>query len=639
VALRSVTDVYNVPVVAPEPALVEQATPIVAPPPRRRHHQVHVTDRRDRTLQLLLRPHLRTMSIGVLAVLVEGAANLAEPWPLKIVLDDVLKAKASRGWLNGVILSLTGGDKYSILKLAAAAVLVIAGIGAICSYWEKLLATNIGHRVMHDLRRMVYSHIQRLSLAFHANKQTGDLVGCLTSDIDAIQTFVATGLLGVFVNAFTLLGMAVLMFSLNWRFTLVALSVAPLLFVVVFRYTRRIKAASRAVRKKEGEIMSLVQEVLSSMPLVKAFVREDQEQSRLEKESLESVEIAMQVRSLKVTLPPIVDMIVASGTGLVLLVGGSMALSGAISSGSLVLFIWYLGRMYKPMRELSKITDAYAKAATGYERIKELLTTGHEVRDLPGARPVSTLRGEIEFDRVGFSYQPGRPVLKQVSLRIQPGQVAALVGPTGAGKTTIVSLIARFYDPDEGAITIDGVDIRRFQQKSLRRQISFVLQGTLLFRAPVWYNIAYGKPEATRAEILRAAEIANAHEFIDRMPQGYDTTIGEHGDTLSGGQRQRIAIARAVLCDAPILILDEAATGLDAASEKLVFEALARLMAGKTSIVISHRLTTIRAANRIFVLDAGNLVEQGQHEELIRSGGLYARLHDLQSPLAETSHC
>jgi ATP-binding cassette, subfamily B, bacterial len=588
-------------------------------------------------LRLLVRPHIRCMSIGILAVFLEGAANLAEPWPLKIVLDNVLKAKPPRGWLNDFIWSATGGEKLVILQLAAASVLFIAAISAICGYSEKLLALNIGQRIMHDLRRIVYSHIQRLSLGFHAHKQTGDLIGCLTSDIDAIQSFVATGLLGAFVNALTLLGMAALMFFLNWRFTLVALSIAPLLFVVVFQYTLRIKVASRAVRKKEGEIMSLAQEVLSSMPLVKAFVREDQEQYRLEKESLESLGIAMRVRGLKVLLPSVVDMIVAVGTALVLFVGGRMAIRGVISSGSLVLFIWYLGRMYKPMRELSKISDAYAKAASGYERIKDLLATDHEIRDLPGARPVFMLRGEIELDRVSFSYQPGQPVLKRLSLRIQPGQVVALVGPTGSGKTTIVSLIARFYDPDEGAVTIDGTDIKLFQQKSLRRQISFVLQETLLFRGPVWYNIAYGKPDATREEIMRAAELANAHEFIHRMPRGYDTIIGERGDTLSGGQRQRIAIARAVICDAPILILDEAATGLDAASESLVFEALGRLMTGKTSIVISHRLARIRSADRIFVLDAGELIEQGGHDELISNGGLYAKLHDLQSYVTEPS--
>lgn len=588
---------------------------------------------RDRALTLLLKPHIRSLTAGGLAVLLEGVANLAEPWPLKIVLDNVLKSKPSYGWLGGVISSAAGSDRYAILKLAAASVLVIAAIEAICQYWEKMLTINVAQRVMHDLRGMVYGHIQRLSLAYHAKKHTGDLIGCLTSDIDAIQSFIASGLLGAFVNALTLAGMAAVMFYLNPRFTLVALASAPLLFAIVYRYTRRIKVASRAVRKKEGEMMSLFQEVLSSTRVVKAFAREDQEQRRLETESLASVEIAMRARALKVALPPVVDLIVAASTALVLFLGGRMALRGEISAGSLVLFIWYLGRMYKPMRELSKSSDAYAKAATGYERIKDVLSTDSEVEDIPGARPMSAIRGEIEFDHVGFGFEPGYPVLKQVSLKIPAGQVAALVGPTGAGKTTIVSLLARFYDPDQGTVRIDGTDVRMFEQKSLRRQISFVLQETLLFRGPVWYNIAYGKPEASRGEILRAAHVANAHEFIQRLPNGYDTVVGERGDTLSGGQRQRIAIARAVLYDAPILILDEVATGLDAASQNLVLDALDRLMQGKTSIVISHSLANVRSAGVIFVLKGGQIVEHGKHDELLANQGVYAELYEAQNRL------
>jgi subfamily B ATP-binding cassette protein MsbA len=532
--------------------------------------------------------------------------------------------------LNDLIFTVAGPDKYATLNLAAASVLVIAAIAAICAYTEKYLTTTVGQYVMHDLRQTLYSHIQRLSLDYHDKQRTGDLIGCLTSDIEAIQSFIASGLLGAVVNSLALVGMIAVMLYLNWQFTLVALSVAPLLFVVVFRYTRRIKAASREVRKKEGEMVSVIQEVLSSTRVVKAFAREDHEQRRLEEESLESVEIALRVRGLKVRLSPIVDVIVAAGTCLVLWFGGRMALSGSLSAGSLVLFIWYLGRMYKPMRELSKITDAYSKAATGYERISEVLATDRELRDVPGARRAPTLRGKIELDQVSFSYEPNYPVLKQVSLIVEPGQLAAVVGPTGAGKTTIINLIPRFYDPDAGSVKIDGTDVKRFQQKSLRQQISFVLQETLLFRGPVWYNIAYGRPGASRAEILRAAEFANAHEFIARMPHGYDTMIGERGVTLSGGQRQRIAIARAVIRDAPILILDEACSGLDAASEMLVCDALDRLMKGKTSIMITHRLATIRSADVIFVLKAGEIVERGKHDELLRSGGLYAELYHPQ---------
>jgi subfamily B ATP-binding cassette protein MsbA len=286
--------------------------------------------------------------------------------------------------------------------------------------------------------------------------------------------------------------------------------------------------------------------------------------------------------------------------------------------------------MYKPMRELSKMTDTISKAQVGWERIREVLENETQVRDLPGAVRAPRFKGKIEFDRVNFSYDGGPPILSDLSLRIAPGQLAALVGPTGAGKTTIVSLLPRFYEVNSGEIKIDGVDIRKYKQRSLREQISFVLQETLLFRATVAENIAYGKPNATREEIVRAAKLANADEFIEQMPDGYDAMIGERGVTLSGGQRQRITIARAIIRDSPILILDEPSAGLDAESEKLVFDALGNLMEGKTSIVIAHRLATVRRADVIFVIDGGIVVEQGTHEELLDGGGLYARLYELQ---------
>jgi ATP-binding cassette subfamily B protein len=325
-----------------------------------------------------------------------------------------------------------------------------------------------------------------------------------------------------------------------------------------------------------------------------------------------------------------VEVIVAIGTSMVLWFGALMVLRGTLSAGSLIVFVLYIGKMYKPMQELSKMTDSYTKAVVGYERIREVFETHGEVKDLPGARPAPRIRGKIEFDHVHFSYEPNAPVLHDVTFAIQPGQVAALVGPTGAGKSTIISLIPRFYDPASGVIKIDGTDIKRFKQKSLRQQMSFVLQDTMLFHGTIWNNIAYGKPEASRGEIVRAAELANAHEFIEKMPDKYNTIVGERGVTLSGGQRQRIAIARAIIRNTPILILDEPSSGLDAASEKLVFEALDNLIEGKTSIVIAHRLSTIRRADIIFVIQEGKIVESGKHEELLRSGGLYSQLYELQ---------
>ncbi len=582
------------------------------------------------TIPELLKPHVGALTFGFIAVVGEGVANLLEPWPLKIVLDSVLRSRSMNGWLNHAIQSTVGDDKLAVLKFACAAVLGIAILDAVSSYTEKYLTTSVGQWVTHDLRRTLYSRIQRLSLAYHDQKRSGDLLSRVTSDVEAIQSFINTALLSALVNLITLVGMIGVMFYLNWRFTLIALSVAPVLFLVVYTYTRRIKRASREVRKKEGEIVSVIEEVLSSIRVVKAFAREDYERRRLEEESLESVEIGLRARGLKAKLSPIVDIIVAVGTCLVLWFGARLVLGGSLSPGSLVVFILYLGKMYKPMQELSKMTDAYSKALVGYERIQEVLETDKEVKDLPGATRAPRFKGKIEFDHVEFYYAQENPILKDVSLTIEAGQLAALVGPTGAGKTTIISLIPRFYDPISGVIKIDGIDIKQFRQKSLRQQLSFVLQETVLFQAPIWQNIAYGKPEASRAEILRAAEQANAQEFIEKLPEGYDTILGERGMTLSGGQRQRIAIARAIIRDTPILILDEPTSGLDAASEKLVFEALDRLMEGRTSIVIAHRLSTIRRADAIFVIRDGAIAEKGTHEELLKAGGLYSELDILQ---------
>lgn len=582
------------------------------------------------TIHELLRPHKKALFLGILAAIGDGIANLLDPVPLKIVLDNVLKSKAPAGWPNTLILPLVGTNKLAIIELAAVAVLAIAMFGALCTYAEKLLTTSVGQWVMHDLRQKLYFHIQRLSLAYHDQRSTGDLLSTVTSDIDSIQTFISSNFLDALIDVVTLVGMVTVMFWVNWQFTLIALSVAPVLALVVFKYTRSIRKATREVRKKQGEMVSVIQEVLSSMRVVKAFAREDYEVHRLEEEKLENVEIALRARALKARLSPLVEVIVAVGTALVLWFGARMVLAGTLSAGSLVLFIWYLGKMYKPMQDLSKMTDAYSKAAIGYERIREILDMDGEVKDQPGARRVARLRGAIEFDHVSFGYDPKCLTLEDISFRIEPGQVAALVGPTGAGKTTIISLISRFYDPLSGAVKIDGVDIRRYQQRSLREHISVVLQETVLFQGSIWHNIAYGKPNASRAEILKAAELANATEFIEKMPNGFDTLVGERGVTLSGGQRQRIAIARAVIRNTPILILDEPSSGLDAESEKLVFEALDRLMKGKTSIVIAHRLSTIRSADVIFVVQDGKLVESGRHEDLAAGGGLYAELYEIQ---------
>jgi ATP-binding cassette subfamily B protein len=582
----------------------------------------------------LVRPHWKTLTIALVAMLGEAVTDILEPWPIKIVVDNIQQSHKLPGRLGGVITGLFGQNHYAVLNFAVAAVAVIAIVGAVSSYFEKYLTTSVSQWVGHDLRRTLYQHIQWLSLAEHDESRTGDLITRVTSDIEVVQDFINSALLGILVNVITLVGMVGVMFYLNWRFTLIALSVSPVLFLVVYYYTRRIKRASRAVRKKESELLSLVEEVLTSIRVVKAFAREEYEQKRFESESLENVEAGLQARSVKAKLAPVVTVIVAIGTCLVLWYGARLALVGQLTIGTLIVFLLYLGKMYKPMRDLSKMTDTVSKAVVGYERIQEVLGIESRVQDEPGARKAPKFKGQIEFAQVTFNYggDQEKQVLKDISFKIEAGQVAAFVGPSGAGKTTLLSLIPRFYDPVSGHVVIDGTDIRRYRLKSLRDQISFVLQDTLLFRATIWENIAYGKPSASPKEIKRAAKLANAQEFIEEMADGYDTMVGERGVTLSGGQRQRIAIARAVIRDTPILILDEPTVGLDAASEQSVIEALDNLMKGRTSVVIAHHLDTIRHADVIFVIKDCELVEQGTHETLLVNNGVYAELHRIQTP-------
>ncbi len=577
----------------------------------------------------LLRPHWKAMTMALVGVGGAAVADLLEPWPIKIVLDYALASKPMPGWMVGIV-SRIGGSSLAILNFAVAAVAAIAVAGAASSYLQSYLSVNVGQRLMHDLRRTVYHHIHRLSLAEHDERRTGDLISRVTSDIDSIQDFVASALLGIVASILTLLGIVGVMLYASWRFTLISLAIAPVLFLVVYLFTRRIKKASRAVRKTESELISTVQEVLSSIRVVKAFAREDYEQQRFERQSLDNVEMALQARGMKMMLAPIVDIVVATGTCVMLAYGARMAMANELTPGVLVVFLAYLRMMYKPMKDLSKMTDTVSKAAIGFERIREVLETESAVRDLPRARAAKGFKGRIEFEHVSFGYTPEQVVLKDLSFTIEPGQVAAFVGQTGGGKTTIVNLVARFYDPVSGVVKIDGTDIRQFTLKSLRDQISFVLQDAVLFRAPVWQNIAYGRPEARRAEIVRAAELANADGFIKEMPDGYDTMVGERGVSLSGGQRQRIAIARAVIRNAPILILDEPTSGLDAQSEQAIMEALERLMKNRTSIVIAHHLGTILHADTIFVMKDHELVEHGTHDELLAAAGVYSGLFKIQ---------
>ena len=577
-----------------------------------------------------MRPHWKPLVFAFLAVLGETAADLLEPWPVTIVVDSVLGGKKAPAALSGFISTVFGTNTTAILEFALASVLVIAIVGGISAYVEKYLTTSVSQWVAHDMRLLLYQRIQRLSLAEHGKSRAGDLITRVTKDIDAIQDFIDTALLGIVVNIATLVGMVGIMLYVSWRFTLIGLSVAPPLGLFVYFYSRRIKEASRAVKKKESELMSGVAEVLTSIQVVQAFAREDYEDRRFSSESRQNVEAGLEARSIKAKLSPLVDVFVAVGTCLVLGYGVVLVRRGDLTTGVLIVFLMYLKKTYKPLKDLSKMANTLSKASVSFDRVQEVIGVESGIHDSPTAVPAPAFNGLVEFDNITFGYEKDRDILKNVSLRIEPGQVAAIVGPSGMGKSTIASLLPRFFDPSEGAVKIDGHDIREFTLKSIRDQISFVLQDSLLFRGTIWENLCYGKPDADPMATIEAAQMANAHDFIMALPQGYGTMVAERGTTLSGGQRRRIAIARAIVRNTPILILDEPTTGLDAASEFTVTEALERLMKGRTCIVVAHHLDTIRRADIIFVVKDTSVVERGTHDELVALRGVYHDLYELQ---------
>jgi ABC-type multidrug transport system fused ATPase/permease subunit len=448
--------------------------------------------------------------------------------------------------------------------------------------------------------------------------------------VKTIQNFASSGTLGILVDLLTIVGMLFIMFWLDWDFALIAIAATPFLLLFVARFNRAVKKATHDVRKHQAEIVSVVQEGLESVRVVKAYGRQDLEEENLSAVSRATVDSALKARKIKAVLSPVVSIVAAVCTGIVLWRGTALVLSGAMTIGELTVFLTYLSKFFKPVQDLAKMGSTIAQTAVGIERVQTILETDDVIPERPEARDPGTLKGEIEFEHVAFAYDPKAPVLKDVHTKVAAGQFVGIVGPTGGGKSTIVSMVPRFYDPGGGRVLIDGVDLRDFTVKGLRSQIGFVLQDTVLFRGTVRDNIAYGRPGATDAEIVEAAKLANADEFIAKMPDGYNTMVGERGLTLSGGQRQRIGIARAIIRNAPILILDEPTAALDTESEKLVMEALERLMKGRTVLTIAHRLSTIRDAHKILVLKEGVVAEEGTHDELVARKGIYAELYRVQ---------
>jgi len=584
-----------------------------------------------RLIRELIRPYRGTLLIILLAMLVETAASLASPWPLKVIIDNVIGNHRLPHGLDEILRPvLEHGNKLHIAALAAVAFVLIAVLGAVASYIDNYYTESVGQWVAHDLRMRTYHHLQRLSLSYYGTHQTGVLLSTITTDIQTIQGFASSSTLDILIDLLTIVSMLGLMFWLNWDFTLIALAVTPFLLFFISKFKKAVKQATHRVRNEQAEIVAVVQQGLESMQVIKAFGRQDMEQEALSEVSHATVSAALAARRVKSLLSPIVTITVALCTAVVLWRGAALILMGAMTVGALTVYLSYLTKFFKPVKDLATTTNAIAQAAVGVDRVRSILDTDTILPERADAIEPTFLKGDIVFDHVAFAYSDNAPVLKDVSFRIEPGQLVGIVGPTGGGKSTVVSMIPRFYDPTSGVVKIDGRDARDYKIHSLRDQIGYVLQDTVLFRGTILQNIAFGRPNATREEIVEAARLANADEFIARMPKGYDTMVGERGSTLSGGQRQRIGIARVMVRNSPILLLDEPTAALDSESEKLVIEALERLMKGRTVITIAHRLSTIRDADKIIVISGGVVAESGTHDELMALNGIYSALHRTQ---------
>ena len=526
---------------------------------------------------------------------------------------------------------LVDGDRVMFLAVAAAGILLIALCDGVFSYFQIFITSSVGYRMVYALRRELFAHLQSLSLSFHNHARSGDLLTRIAGDTNTLKDVFAESILQFASYALTIIGMFAIMFSLSWRMSLIAMATLPLLGYSLFHLYRKTKASAKKQKKQEGKVASRMSEVLTAIPLVQAFSRERYEEEQFDAVTAKSLQESIRIARLEAAATRSSELITALGTAVAVLFGAMQVLNGQMMPGELVLVVSYLTNMYKPLRKLAKLSSDLSKAMASADRISEVLDIEPEIQDAPDAIDAGRLRGEIAFQRVSFDYGDGRDVLRDVSFAVPPGRRLALVGASGAGKSTIVSLILRLYEPQQGTIFLDGIEIQHFTRESLRRQIGLVLQQSILFGATIRENIVYGKPEASEGEIVAAAQAANSDEFIRELEDGYDTVIGERGATLSGGQRQRIAIARALIRDAPILILDEPMTGLDVESEAKVREALDRLMAGKTCLMITHDLQAVADADEVLVLEEGHIIERGKHDDLVANSRRYRQLYELDA--------
>jgi len=574
-----------------------------------------------------LKPRRRGLLLALAVLMLETVTSLAQPWPLALTIDYVLTDnKRPPAYLPGFL-----ADKALLLAGVAFLIVLIFTVTRTVASFRRYLLQRLGQETVFDMRDALYAKVHALGLDYHGKKRTGDTITRVTSDVKEVRSLLVDSVVEVLSSFMILIGMLVVMLWLNWQLTLLALMTVPFLFLAVSRYRRSLVERMRVVRTREGAIASVMQETITGIRAVKLFAREDDELERFRVESRESLHASVDSAVIEAKFSTVLGVVGGLGTALVTYFGARQVLSGALSLGDLTVFVAYLGLFLSPLWALSRQVNQIGKSLVSGERIIELLNAEPTVKDLPNARPAPALDGGVIFEDVHFAYEDeAGEVLRGVSFDVEAGSRVALVGVSGAGKTTVTSLIARLYDPQTGRVLVDGEDVRAFTLKSLRDSITFVPQDPMLFRATVAENITYGRPGASREEIEAVAELAGADDFVRQMPEGYDTLLSERGESLSGGQRQRISIARAMLRDTPILILDEPQSGLDAAAAAAVEESWRALTEGRTTFVIAHELRLVRSVDQILVIDEGRVAESGTHEELISSGGLYARLYSLQ---------
>jgi ATP-binding cassette subfamily B protein/subfamily B ATP-binding cassette protein MsbA len=569
-------------------------------------------------------PYRWPFVIAFAEVFVMSGCELLKPWPLKIIIDNVLSAKPvawnfARGYSHTGLLFLATGGLVIIY-------IVLGGITLLNNY----TTIKIGQKMVNDMRRDLFDHLQRLSLAFHNRRQVGDLLYRVTSDTFAIQSLTMNGVFPIVTALVLLSGMFAVMIKIDWELTILSLTVCPALFLSISLMSRRITSASILARQEESEVYSVVQRSMSAIRIIQAFTKEEEEQRKFMSASDRSLGASLKLYTLQTFYAGIVNVVMAVGTALVVWVGANHVMSGRLTVGGIIVFTTYLASLYGPINTISQTWGMIQGAKVGVDRVFEILDIERDLQEGPRTFPVTGARGKVVWEDVSFHYNEQQQVLKNINLSVSPGEKIAFVGPTGVGKSTLVSLIARFYDPSKGRVLIDDADIRDYKLKSLRGQISMVLQPPLVFPISVRENIAYGRPEAEFEEIVAAAKLARIHDSIERLPEKYDTIIGEQGATLSEGERQRITIARAILRDSPILILDEPTSSVDAETESLIMEGLDQLTTGRTTFIIAHRLSTVRKADRIIVLSKGEIIEQGTFSNLIGAKGPFAALYQYQ---------